>query len=135
VNCHLIDIPTFHDDRGTLSVLELANLVPFPVRRLFYCYDVPETSVRGAHALKECHQLLIQMSGSSVVRVEHQNQTTDFALGTPRQGLYLPPKAWREIREFSKDSSFLVLASELYQPDGYYRDYEAWKTSVDRTNG
>lgn len=124
------DIPTIQEQRGSLSVMELGEYLPFELRRIFYIYDIPRDTVRGAHALKSCHQFLIPMNGSLTVRTEHRGKTSEFRLKSRHQGLYLLPEIWRELESPTADCCCLVLASEPYDADGYYRDYEAWKTAI-----
>src|SRR5206468_1316023 len=51
------------DLRGSVSVAEFADL-PFVPQRAFTVYGVPSESVRGAHAHRECAQLLVCVAGS-----------------------------------------------------------------------
>jgi hypothetical protein len=60
----LVQLPTFTDPRGSVSVAELAELVPFDIRRAFLVFDVPGAEVRGEHAHRLCHQLLVAVHGS-----------------------------------------------------------------------
>ena len=38
-------------------------------------------------------------------------------------GLLLSPMVWRSVDNFSSNSVLMVLASQLYDEDDYYRDY------------
>ena len=62
--CVLLDIPKIADARGNLSIIEEYNQVPFPIKRVFYLYDVPSGATRGGHALKTTQQVIIALSGS-----------------------------------------------------------------------
>jgi hypothetical protein len=39
-------------------------------------------------------------------------------------GLYVCPMIWRELDNFSSGSVCMVLASNRYDEDDYYRDYD-----------
>lgn len=123
-NCRLIDLPKISDPRGNLTFIEGSRHVPFDIRRVYYTYDVPGGSDRGAHAHKRLHQLIIAMSGSFDVVLDDGFEKKRFHLNRSYFGLYVCPMMWRELDNFSSGSVCLVLASELFDPEDYYRDYE-----------
>ena len=124
--CRLVDLPKIADPRGNLTFVEGGGLVPFDIKRVFYLYDVPGGADRGGHALKQCHQFLIAMSGSFDVIVSEAGEKQRFHLNRSYYGLYLPPMVWREMDNFSSGSVCLALASERYSEEDYYRDYNAY---------
>ncbi len=121
--CKLVDLPKINDPRGNLTFIEGGRHVPFEIKRVFYLYDVPGGADRGGHALKCCHQFLIAMSGSFDVIAYDGKEKQRFHLNRSYNGLYLPPMIWREMDNFSSGSVCLALASELYDANDYYRDY------------
>ena len=52
------------DARGSLSVGEVPDELPFVPVRYFIVYDVPSLELRGEHAHKRCEQFLICLHGS-----------------------------------------------------------------------
>jgi hypothetical protein len=122
-DCRLINLPKISDTRGNLTFIEGGRHVPFDVKRVFYLYDVPGGADRGGHALKQCHQLLIAISGSFDVVLNDGNEKKRFQLNRPYHGLHLPPMVWREMDNFSSGAVCLVLASETYSEADYYREY------------
>src|SRR5271165_1328814 len=129
-NCRIIDLPKISDPRGNLTFLEGSRHIPFEVKRVFYLYDVPGGAERAGHALKTCHQFLIAMSGSFDVKVYDGKENQTFHLNRSYYGLHLPPMIWREMDNFSSGSVCLVLASEPYGEDDYYRDYRKYLQAV-----
>lgn len=123
-DCKLIDLPKISDPRGNLTFIEGARHVPFEIKRIYYTYDVPGGSDRGAHAHKQLHQLIIAMSGSFDVVLDDGFEKKRFHLNRSYFGLYVCPMMWRELDNFSSGSVCLVLASELFDPEDYYRDYD-----------
>ena len=126
----LYDIPYFADDRGAINILEIARDLPFGCQRIFYTYTVPEGSVRGEHAHKQCEQFLISIRGKVGVSVDNGVFRDEFTLDTPSKGLWLPAGCWGEQFGHSPDSILLVLASLPYDNADYIRTYEeflAWK--------
>lgn len=129
-DCQIIELPKITDPRGNLTFIEGGRHVPFQVKRVFYLYDVPGGADRGGHALKDCHQFLIAMSGSFDVHVRDARSRRKFHLNRSYYGLYLPPLIWREMDNFSSGSVCLALASELYDPAGYYREFAEFLKAV-----
>jgi len=123
-DCRVVDLPKISDPRGNLTFIESRNHLPFDIKRVYYTYDVPGGSDRGAHAHKRLNQLIIAISGSFDVVLDDGFETKRFHLNRSYFGLYVCPMMWRELDNFSSGSVCLVLASELFDPDDYYRDYE-----------
>jgi hypothetical protein len=124
--CNIVNLPKITDPRGNLTFIEAGRHVPFAIKRVFYLYDVPGGAERAGHALKKCEQFLIAMSGSFDVITYNGKEKQRIHLNRSYNGFYLPPMIWREMDNFSSGSVCLVLASELYSEDDYYRDYREY---------
>ena len=122
-SCQLIELPKIHDPRGNLTFVESNNQIPFSIERVYYLYDVPGGSERGGHAHKELHQLIIAMSGSFDVVLDDGKDKKRVHLNRSYNGLYVCPMIWRELDNFSSNAVCMVLASNKYSEDDYYRDY------------
>ena len=57
----IIDLKTFTDKRGNLTVIE--KVIPFEIERVFYIYGVDD-SVRGGHRHHKTIQAAICIKGS-----------------------------------------------------------------------
>lgn len=128
--CRIIKLPKIVDSRGNLTFVEGDVHIPFQINRIFYLYDVPGGETRAGHALKTCQQFVIAVSGSFDVIIDDGFQKTRYSLNRSFDGLYIPALIWRELENFSSGSVCLVLASETYNADGYYRTYEEFKQKV-----
>jgi hypothetical protein len=64
------------------------------------------------------------MSGSFDVVLDDGRDKKRFHLARSYYGLYVCPMIWRQLDNFSSGSVCLVLASNLFSDDDYYRDYE-----------
>ena len=129
-DCTTIDLARITDPRGNLTFIEGGHHLPFDIKRVFYLYDVPGGADRGGHALKNCHQFLIAMSGSFDVIVYDGKNQHRFHLNRSYYGLHLPPMIWREMDNFSSGSVCLVLASEFYDEKDYFRSYREFLRAV-----
>ena len=112
------------DLRGSLSVGEFPDDIPFPVRRYFVIYDVPSAETRGEHAHLTCHEFLICVKGSVAVVVDDGQRRQEFLLDSPELGLHMPPMVWGIQYKYSSDAVLLVFASHHYEADDYVRDYD-----------
>lgn len=113
-----------HSDRkGNLSVVENGVTLPFDVKRVYYLYDIPGGEGRGAHAHKELEQLIVAASGSFTVTLDDGFSKRSFFLNRPYQGLYVKPGMWRNLEDFSSGAVCMVLASDIYKPEDYIRNY------------
>jgi dTDP-4-dehydrorhamnose 3,5-epimerase-like enzyme len=121
--CRIIDLPRITDPRGNLTFIEQTEHVPFEIRRVYYLYDVPGGESRGGHAHKTNEAFIVSASGSFDVVVRDGADERRFFLNRPYYGLYIPAMTWRELENFSSGSVCVVLASQLYDPDDYFRDY------------
>jgi WxcM-like, C-terminal len=112
---------------GYLSVAEIANNVPFEIKRVFWTYKTTQIISRGRHAHHETQIIIIAAHRSIVVKTEmNTGEKTDFLLNSPDIGLYLPPLCWHTL-QYSHDAVQLVLASTNYNAEDYIRDYEVFK--------
>jgi dTDP-4-dehydrorhamnose 3,5-epimerase-like enzyme len=125
----LQSIRGFSGPKGSLSVLESQQDIPFQVERVYYIYNVPGGAVRGLHAHKLLQQFFVAVSGSFNVTLDSGAEKRSYLLDSPTEGLLVPPGFWREIHDFSSDAVCLVLASHLYSEHDYIRNYDefvAW---------
>lgn len=111
------------DLRGSLVALEFDTL-PFVPRRIFTVYDVPDESIRGAHAHRTCAQFLVCVSGEVSAVADDGRTRQEFRLSDPTVGLLVPPLVWSMQYRYSSDAALVVLAELPYDPDDYIRDYE-----------
>jgi hypothetical protein len=128
--CELIDLPKIADPRGNLTFIEAERHIPFAIQRVFYLYDVPGGAERGGHAHRMLHQLIVAMSGSFDVILDDGTQKKRFHLNRSHYGLYVCPMIWRELSNFSSGSVCMVLASNPYDEEDYYRDYNAYLAAL-----
>jgi oxalate decarboxylase/phosphoglucose isomerase-like protein (cupin superfamily) len=125
-SARIIPLPRVMDVRGSLTFVEADVHVPFPIRRVYYLYDMPGGSSRGGHAHKELRQVLVAMAGSFDVVLDDGRVKRRVRLDRSYHGLYVPPMIWHELENFSLGSVCLALASAPYDESDYYRNYETY---------
>jgi dTDP-4-dehydrorhamnose 3,5-epimerase-like enzyme len=113
---YLIDLKTFTDKRGNLTVIE--NILPFQIKRIFYIYGV-DGSARGGHRHHKTIQAAICIKGRCKIHNNDGNRHEIFSLKKPSQCLILEQKDWHEMFEFSKNAILMVLASENFEEKDY----------------
>lgn len=129
---HLLEFPQRGDDRGHLVIVEGETDIPFEIKRVFYIYGSDKNVVRGQHANRRTEFVLINVAGTSKVRVKDgKGNEAVFCLDRPHTGIYLPVMIWKDMYDFSEDSVLLVLASEHYDADEYIRNFEDFKHAIE----
>ncbi len=130
-DCRILQLPKIHDPRGNLTFVEEGEHIPFGIQRVYYLYDVPGGASRGGHAHKALHQLIVAMSGSFDVVLNDGGDERRFHLNRSYFGLYVCPMIWRELDNFSSGAVCMVLASNRYTEDDYFRDYDEFLAARD----
>jgi UDP-2-acetamido-3-amino-2,3-dideoxy-glucuronate N-acetyltransferase len=119
----LVEVPTYRDARGTLVAVEVEDVVPFEVRRVFVVSAVPAGARRAEHANRTCAEALLAASGSLTVDVDDGWSVSSHRLDSPSRVLVVPAGQWLTCRDFSADAALVVLASAPYDPADQVTDY------------
>jgi oxalate decarboxylase/phosphoglucose isomerase-like protein (cupin superfamily) len=99
--------------------------VPFEIQRVFWTYNVPSGEVRGGHAYKTQHELIVALSGSFDVILKLSNgDVQKYSLNRGDIGIYLPPMSWRHLENFSTNAFSLHLSSIAFDENDYIRDFD-----------
>lgn len=123
-DCNLIDIPTFIDERGAISVMD--KELPFEVKRVFWLHHIKDGKDRGAHALLDSSEIMIAIHGSFEVELDDTISKTNILLNDPGKGLIIRPGVWFRTHSYKEDGVSLILASEEYSRDKYTYDYKEY---------
>ncbi|MDQ2719735.1 MAG: FdtA/QdtA family cupin domain-containing protein [Bacteroidota bacterium] len=116
---YLIDLQTFTDKRGNLTVIE--KTIPFDIKRIFYIFGV-DHSERGGHRHRKTMQAAICIKGSCVIFSNDSEKSETFVLDKPNKCLLLEQKDWHKMYDFSEDAILMVLASEYFDQADYIFD-------------
>lgn len=127
----MLEFPQRGDERGHLVIVEGNQDIPFDIKRVFYIYGSDDGVVRGQHANRKTEFVLINVAGTSKVKVKDgTGNEVVFSLNRPHTGIYLPTMVWKDMYDFSEDSVLLCLASEHYDATEYIRDYDEFVAVV-----
>lgn len=125
-DCKLLNLPKLSERKGAITFIYGGEHVPFPVRRVYYLYDVPGGESRGGHAHRQLRQLLVSVMGAFDVVIDDGSERRRVHLDRGYFGLLIPPMIWRELENFSSGGICLVLASDPYDEADYIRDYDTF---------
>jgi len=120
----IIDLKTFTDARGNLTVIE--KVLPYELNRVFYIYGVND-SLRGHHRHKKTKQAVIALKGECRITSQAGEELPieEFILNVPSKCLILNPEDYHWMDNFTKDCILMVFASEYFDPNDYI--YEPYK--------
>ncbi|MFZ5553783.1 MAG: sugar 3,4-ketoisomerase [Bacteroidota bacterium] len=113
---HIIDLKTFTDKRGNLTVIE--KIIPFDIKRVFYIYGVDD-SKRGGHRHHKTIQAAVCIQGHCTIYNNNGEREDVFELDRPNKCLLLEPRDWHEMYNFSNDAILMVFASEFFDEKDY----------------
>lgn len=131
IGVQMLEFSQKGDERGHLVIVEGMQDIPFEIRRIFYIYGSDANVVRGQHANRKSEFVLINVAGTSKVKVrDGRGNEAVFSLNRPHTGIYLPRMIWKEMYDFSEDSVLLCLSSEHYNAEEYIRNYDEFVAIV-----
>lgn len=129
---HLIYLRTEGSaERGYLSFFELNRDLQFPIKRVYYIYDVPVGIKRGMHAHKKLQQLLWCPCGEIEIVVDDGKERVSYLLDSPKKALLVLNGYWREMYWKKEGSVLCVVASDYYDETDYIRDYNEFLKYVE----
>lgn len=113
---YLVDLKTFTDKRGNLTVIE--NILPFGIKRVFYIYGV-DNSKRGGHRHHKTIQAAVCIQGECKIYNNDGVTENTYHLDRPSECLVIEPKDWHIMYDFSENAILMVLASETFDEKDY----------------
>jgi hypothetical protein len=111
----MLNLPTFTDPRGSLTVMERA--LPFEVVRTYWIYGA-DGQTRGGHRHSYTRQALVTLSGEVSMYMNDGITEETIVLNHPSQCLLVEPKDWHTMT-FSKNAVLLVMSSHQYDRSEY----------------
>jgi len=129
-DCRIVNLEKIEYPTGNLSPLYGGVHIPFPIKRVYYLYDVPGGADRGGHAHRRLQQLIVAASGAFKLTLDDGQSRRTVSLDRSHYGLYVPPMIWHDITDFCTGAVYLAFASLAYDESDYIRDYEEFITTA-----
>lgn len=117
-----INFPKMSSPDASLFVYQGGEEVSFSMERVFVVKASKRTD-RGAHAHKECAQLLVVVEGECVVTCDDGVEKSTHILKDPAHGLLVPPTIWAE-QDYQAGTVLMVLTDHPYDESDYLRHYD-----------
>lgn len=111
----VLNLPTFSEPRGTLTVLE--GILPFQVVRSYWIYNA-DGQTRGGHRHQHTRQALIAIKGEVTIFMNDGITSENVVLNRSDQCLLVEPKDWHTMT-FGPGSVLLVMSSHSYDRNEY----------------
>lgn len=124
----VLHTPRFADTNGTLQVFD-EDALGMQVRRVFLVFGV-QSAQRGAHAHRECSQILTAVHGAVTVTFESRYSAGEITLGDSATSLELPPLTWATQTFHSDDAVLMVVCDRDYLEADYIRDHADFLSAV-----
>ena len=101
IDVKMLNFPEKGDERGRLVIVEGGLDIPFEIKRVFYIYGSDPDVVRGRHANRRSEFVLINVAGTSKVRViDRKGNEMIIHLKRPHTGVYIPAMVWKDMFDF-----------------------------------
>ena len=111
----MLNLATFTDPRGSLTVLERA--LPFEVVRTYWIYGA-DGQTRGGHRHAYTRQALVAIGGAVSMYMNDGVTEEVIVLNNPSQCLLVEPKDWHTMT-FGENAALLVMSSHPYDRSEY----------------
>lgn len=128
--CYIVRLPNVSDERGSLAFGEAERHIPFPIRRVFWTYDIQGDNMRGDHAHRSCQMVLFPIGGSFDIEIDDGERQTLLHMDDPSKGVFIPPLVWCRLMNFTKGAACISLASEEYRAEDYIYNKEEFKRLI-----
>lgn len=121
-----IELPKIFDD-CFLSFAQIPHHIPFNIKRIYYITQANPKLPRGYHAHKKTKQVIFCIQGKVNLILDNGKRKRKILLDQSHVGVFIDKMIWHVMEEFEKNTILLVLASRIFNPSDYIRDYESFK--------
>lgn len=130
--CRWVELPKIADERGCLAFGEAERHVPFPIKRVFWTFNVRGDGMRGDHAHRTCHMVLFPIGGCFDLELNDGSHTILLHMDDPSRGILIPPLVWCRLTHFEPSAACISLASEEYRAEDYIHNFEEFKRILNK---
>ena len=124
-----IDLKTFASRGYNLTPMDLKDLVPFEIKRIYWITDFNEEGRTGEHCHKVEEEVFIAAQGSFVAIIDDGRRKKEVPLKGPHEAIHVPNFIWHGFVNTSPDCVIVALSSTSYGAgrEDYIEDYEEFK--------
>ena len=122
--CGYAALPRFDMPDGVIRILEFSDAPPgVEFRRWFQISGVPEGMVRGDHAHRTMHEVLISTRGSFRISVEAPDgECAELPVSPEGPAVWIPPRRWVRVVGLAPHHIVTAFVSTPYDPSDYIHD-------------
>lgn len=124
LGCRLVALDRHDGPRGALTVVLGEGGVLGAVQRGFLLTDVPPGGVRGGHAHRRSHQLVVVAAGEVDATVSDGVGEAVVRLVAGGAALAVPPLVWLTLSGFTPGAAVLVLGTEPHDDAEFVRSLD-----------
>ncbi|MBI2099126.1 FdtA/QdtA family cupin domain-containing protein [Candidatus Uhrbacteria bacterium] len=123
------ELKTFPSRGYKLTPIELKDLIPFEVKRVYYITDFEAGGKTGEHCHKIEEEVFILAQGSATAVIDRGKGLEEIKLSAPSDAIYVPNFIWHGFKDASSDCVILALSSTNYSSnrEDYIEDYEEFR--------
>lgn len=123
-----ITLKTFTNRGFNLTPIELKDLVPFAVKRVYYIDDLKFEDKTGEHCHFVEEEFFIVAKGAVTAIIDQGNGKEDVRLNGPSEAIYVSHYVWHGFKEATSDCVIIALSSTNYSPDrsDYQENYDGY---------
>ena len=96
---------------------------PFNPIHVEFVFNLPDTAIRSHHAYRECHQLLLCLTGGLKILVDNGTIREELLIHHPEHALYVPNGIWTCQYGFQPNTVLAIFASHEFDEADIVRDY------------
>lgn len=119
----LVPLDRHTDARGSLVAFGSESPIPFDVKNVYFILDCPPDAVRAEHASSN-DMAIIALSSSVTVDLDNGSEQRSERLATPDTALLIRAGIWLRIREFTPQTSLVVLSSKPFGEMNHFEQPE-----------
>lgn len=121
----IIKLNIYKDERGQLVAIESNKNIPFDINRVFYIFNITHNKKRAQHADMKAQELILCLNGSCEISLDNgKGKNVNITLDQNDEAVYIKPKIWIEISNFSKDCLLLAMSDIYYNKKNQIYDYQ-----------
>lgn len=128
MDCKILNLNTVNGSGYSLTPIELKDVVPFEVKRVYYMEFTAGDSKTSQHCHKIEEEVFFQVSGASTIVIDRGQGKEEIKLVGPNTAIYIPAYVWHGFKDLSQGAVIMALSSTNYSADrsDYIENYDEY---------